>query len=367
MNIVIDARIFGEKHGGIGRYAKNLVQNLSILDKKNNFILIVNKLDKEDVENLKLSNNWEIIYVNFSHYSFKEQILLLNILNEIKADLVHFTHFNVPIFYKGKFVVTLHDLSMHRKKGFDSTTKNPIVFFVKRFAYKVVFNFAINNSCKIITPSFFVKEEMISFYKVKKEKIEVVYEGIGEKFFTTKKLKQEYKDYFLYVGSVYPHKNLKRTIEAFKYFNSSKKYSLIITGLNNKFKSRLVSKNKDKYIKILGYISDKDLISLMQNSEALLFPSTMEGFGLPGLEAMASKTLLLCSNIPVFKEIYKDNAIYFNPFDFSSISKSLNEAVLLDDKKRKKIISKAYIYAQKFSWVKCARETLNIYESSNCL
>lgn len=365
MKILIDARILGAKHGGIGRYTLNLVQTLVKLDSQNNYVLLVNVNDIDEISDLP--KNWEIIKVNFKHYSVREQFQLLSLLNKIKPDLVHFTHFNIPIFYKKNYVVTIHDLSMHKKSGLNSTTKDPLTFLIKRIAYKIVFKRAIKNSTKIIVPSNFVKEELNTFFKISKDKILVVYEGIEEKFFAIKKkLDNKYGKYFLYAGSVYPHKNLDRAIEAFDYFKNEN-YHFLITGLNNKFKDRLQNKITNKKIKVLGFVNDDELINLMKNAEAFIFPSIMEGFGLPGLEAMASKTILVCSDIFVFKEIYKDNAIYFNPFDFSEITKAFDEVVLLDTNKRKNKIEKAYKYAQKFSLLNCAKETLNIYESCNSL
>jgi len=366
MKIVIDARILGEFHGGIGRYSKNILQNLVVLNnEKNKYFVFVNKKDKKVIEEINLPKNWEVIYVNFSHYSFTEQIKLLFLLNKIKSDLVHFTHFNIPVLYKKKFIVTIHDLSMHKKNGLNSTTKNPFVFFVKRIGYKLAFNIAIKNSIKIVAPSLVVKNEICKKYKVDENKVVVIYEGVDSKFYTLKKYKTTYDNYFFYAGSAYPHKNLDRAIEGFLDFNKSGKYKFVITGLNNKFAIKLKQKISNDNIVVLGFVEEEELISLMKNAIAFIFPSTMEGFGLPGLEAMASKTLVACSNISIFKEIYENNVIYFNPFDFSSISKVLLQIVELDHKKRKLIIEKAYKQAQKFSWEKCTKETLKLYESCN--
>ena len=90
----------------------------------------------------------------------------------------------------------------------------------------------------------------------------------------------------------------------------------------------------------------------------------MEGFGLQGLEAMQLETLVLASEIPVFKEVYKDNAIYFNPFDFSDIAKKMDFAKDLSKEKRKEIITKAREFTKNYSWMKMAEETLEVYKNS---
>jgi len=103
---------------------------------------------------------------------------------------------------------------------------------------------------------------------------------------------------------------------------------------------------------------------LYQNSVGFVFPSVSEGFGLPGLEAISCGTLVLASDIPVFKEVYGQSALYFNPFDFTSIEKVMKDALNMEGSVRKERIEKAKKFAKRYSWDKMARETLKIYEGS---
>ncbi len=93
-----------------------------------------------------------------------------------------------------------------------------------------------------------------------------------------------------------------------------------------------------------------------------MFPSLSEGFGLPGLEAMNAGTLALTSDIPVFREVYKDAAIYFNPYDFSSIADTMKEVLKLSKEKRKEKIEYGKEFVKRYSWRKMAEETLKVYE-----
>lgn len=178
------------------------------------------------------------------------------------------------------------------------------------------------------------------------------------------------KPYFLYVGNAYPHKNLRRAIVAFANYNigHSKKMYFAIASSRNVFTKRvekmISDNNAGEYIKLLGFVPDSELKILYKNAECYLFPSLYEGFGLPGLEAMAQGTLVAASDIPVFKEIYKDNVIYFNPLDSNSIERIIDEVVNMDAKERKRITGKAKIFIKRYSWEKMAKETLDVYNEA---
>ncbi|MEK7550182.1 MAG: glycosyltransferase family 1 protein [Patescibacteria group bacterium] len=165
--------------------------------------------------------------------------------------------------------------------------------------------------------------------------------------------------YFLYVGSAYPHKNLDRLISAINLL----KVNLCIASSRDVFTKRL-EVNKNKYVKLLGFVPDNKLKSLYKNSIAFVFPSLSEGFGLPGIEAMKAGTLVLCSDIPVFREVYKNAAIYFNPLDSNSIIKVLKMALNLSEFERKSKITYAQKFVKRYSWHKMVKETLNVYEKS---
>ena len=173
----------------------------------------------------------------------------------------------------------------------------------------------------------------------------------------------EPRKYFLYIGNAYPHKNLKRAIEAVVQSRST----LAISGARDVFLERLQKLVGDLHakdnVKLLGFVPDEEIAVLYKNSIAFVYPSIMEGFGLQGLEAMTSETLLLASEIPVFKEIYKDNAIYFNPFDFSDIARKMEIAKEMSEPRRKEIIAKAKKFVSNYSWKKMAQETLEVYNS----
>ena len=176
--------------------------------------------------------------------------------------------------------------------------------------------------------------------------------------------------YFIYVGNAYPHKNLKRLIEAMVSLNKKVKENieLYLVSSRNVFTKRLekliMKLEAEDYIKLLGFVPDEKLKVLYKRSLAFVFPSISEGFGLPGLEAMNSQTLVACSDILVFKEIYKDVPIYFNPFDVNSISDSMKLILDMDPEAREKRIEKGLALTKTYLWSKMAKETLEVYRSA---
>jgi glycosyltransferase involved in cell wall biosynthesis len=179
MRIGIDARFFGPKDKGFGRYTENLIKSLEDLNTNHNtnssesnaneFFIF---LRKDSFNEYNPSNrNFHKILADYKWYGIKEQILFPLQLKKHKLDLMHFTHFNVPILYRRKFIVTIHDLILRYF---------PIRKGIKFWAYKMVFKHAIINSEKVIAISEYTKKDILKFYPaVNESKIEVIYEGIS--------------------------------------------------------------------------------------------------------------------------------------------------------------------------------------------
>jgi len=363
VKILIDGRLYGLENAGLGRYLINLVDQLSKLDNKNEYVLF---LRKKYFDGLNLPENWKKVLVDIRHYSLAEQIKIPGLIKKENPDIVHFPHFNVPFFYRGKYIVTIHDMLMHKSVGLAATTLPAPLYLFKRLGYRLVFDNAIKRSAKIIVPSYSVKKELIKTYGISENKIEVTYEGVNANINYSKGNPID-KPYFVYAGNAYPHKNLKRLIEAVVSLNTNcnQSVNLVIASSRGIFTQRLEKIIRDQkageYVKLLGFVPDEKLFSLYKNSIGFVFPSLSEGFGLPGLEAMAAGTLVLAAETPVFKEIYQENAIYFNPLDFTSIEKAMQSVMEMNPDLRKEKIEKAKDFAKRYSWAKMAKETLKVY------
>jgi glycosyltransferase involved in cell wall biosynthesis len=355
--------MYGPENTGNGRYTMNLVEELAKTDKDNKYVVL---LRRNYYDSLKLPENWEKVLADFRHYTFTEQFKLPFLIYKHKPDLVHFPHLNVPILYFGKFVVTIHDIIMHKFRGGSATTRPFPIYQIWRLGYHLSFLKAVYGSQKIIVPSSAVKSELVDFYKLDGNKINVVYEGFDAKI-TKSGLNKYKKPYFLYVGNAYPHKNLENLVKAIVLLNkkSVHRANLLISSSRNIFTQRLnelIKKlNSEKYVKLLGFVPDSELGSLYKNSVGFTFASLAEGFGLTGLEAISSGTLLLASAIPVLEEVFEDNAIYFDPSDAPSIESAMIKALEMSPEERKKRVATAQEFAIRYSWAKMAKETLKIY------
>ncbi len=169
----MDGRLYGLENAGLGRYLINLIGELSKIDHKNDYILL---LRKKYFDTLKLPANWKKIPADFRHYSFAEQIKLPRIIKNENPDITHFPHFNIPLLYRGKYILTIHDMLMHKFAGLSATTLPVPVYFLKQIVYKIVFRKAVMGAKMIIVPSKSVRDEVLSYYHLAPERIEVIYE-----------------------------------------------------------------------------------------------------------------------------------------------------------------------------------------------
>jgi len=363
MRIGIDCRLW--KQTGVGRYTRNIVLNLQKIDQKNRYVLFVRSEDYEGIKRRINNPKWKIVQTEIRWHSLSEQLKFPTIIRREKLDLMHFPYFSVPIFYNRPYIVTIHDLIInHFSTGKASTLAYPL-YIGKRELYKFVIAKAAKKAIKIITPSNATKQEIMDHLKIAENKIDVIYEAAELHSQNSSVGFKQYSHYFLYVGNAYPHKNLETLIRAFGRIASEQNdLKLILVGQKDYFYQRLQKENQSDKIIFYGKANDKELINLYQNAIALVTPSLMEGFGLPVLEAMSLRCLVLASGIPALKEITADNAIYFNPQDENDIYLKLKDFLENVDKYREEKIDKALKKSQQFSWEKAAEQTLNIYESS---
>lgn len=373
MKIGIDARFIGPEGTGLGKYTEKLIENLQKIDNKNSYFIFLKKSNWHFLE--FQNNNFKKILADISWYSLEEQLKMAGIFNSQNLDLLHIPHFNAPIFYKKKFVVTIHDLIHHNFSQESTTTLNPLIYKIKRSAYKIIITRAVKKSVKIITPSNHVKEELVETFRINKSKISVIYEAAEDEYqkVPTKKpeiLLKKYaiaKPYLIYIGNAYPHKNLENLFAAIKIINKKVKLNLVIVTARNIFSNRLqvqITKNNlEKRVQVTPYIQSDELNTILRSSEAYIFPSLSEGFGIPGLNAMAAGVPVLASNIPTLQEIYQDAAIYFDPKNPTDIADKIN-TLLKSPKTKEDLTKKGYLQVKKYSWQKMARETLKVYEST---
>lgn len=356
MKIVIDARMYTES--GVGRYIRNLIDQLQKLDQKNEYFILLFLKDK----NIPTENNFNKVLADFKWYGVSEQIKLPKVLHDINPDLVHFPHFNVPLLYKGKFVVTIHDLIHQHFAMNRATTLDPLTYKLKQLGYKTVFKNAINKSTKILVPSNFVKNQLMDKWKMDNGKIVVTQEAVENKFPRSYgQMSPKNDKYIFYVGNAHPHKNVEGLIKAFLLLK--KKYGelkLVLSGYDHYFWQRIKKEYQHQDIIYTGYVSEEKLVALYKNALLFVMPSFEEGFGIPLLEAMACGCPVVSSNAGSLPEVGGDAAIYFDPHNSLDMALKISD-VLSSERLKKDLIAKGIKRFKGFSWERLAKLTLEVY------
>jgi glycosyltransferase involved in cell wall biosynthesis len=374
--IAIDCRFWGIKHAGLGRYTKNLVINIlkNSSSQNHSFILIYQKGDSKEFEELNSLPNTTSIELDAPHYSLKEQITFPKLLSSLSIDLLHVPHFNIPLISSVPLVITIHDLIKHFFKGKPVTTRNTLVYWMKYGGYRYIIRKAIEKSKKIIVPSVFTKDQIRSHYQIDSKKITVIYEGVEPLYQNdakpSSKLLKKYQithPYFVYTGSAYPSKNIPVLLSALKNLTQTNpKVQLLIACARNHFWEKL-QLDVRKYglsnnVLLPGRVPDEDLALLYQKAQAFIMPSLMEGFGLPGLEALSAGCPVISSETGSLPEIYEKAASYFHPQDPQALTNLMSQYLHFSEIEKEKIVQKGKIQASKYSWEKAAQQTIDIYD-----
>lgn len=364
MRIGIDARFYGTKQRGIGRYVKKLVDGLVEFDRQNDYVIF---LSRDNIEDFKTTNpKVKRVLFDIRWYSLAEQLAGHRIIRRERLDLMHWPHLNVPWFAAKPYVLTIHDLIINRFPDSRSTTLPRWLYWLKLMAYRQVVKRAVNRAQKIIVPSEFVKEDLIKTYVLSADKVQVIYEGYfladGQQTMAITHFKIT-KPFLLYVGSAYPHKNLERLLSVFKKLNQEKKYQLVLAGRTDYFFERLKKIAKpDPDVIFTGFVSDSELAALYQEAQLYVFPSFYEGFGLPPIEAQAHGLAVVSSNSSCLPEVLADGAVYFDPNSEAEMLASI-KSVLENPSLIKELVVKGSTNVKKFNWTKAVKETHSLYLS----
>lgn len=365
MRIGIDARLYTQT--GVGRYIRNLISELSILDKENEYYIYLRK--KEFIEFKEPHKKWHKKLLDVPWHTIEEQISVPYTLFSDHLDVAHFPYFNVPVLYPKKYLLTVHDLIVdHFDTGRASTLPTPF-YKMKRFGYHIATQLGAKRASHITAISETTREELLNHYSVPLDKITLTYDALDTHFLDLIKKRKPQKKfsfpYILYVGNAYPHKNLERLLTAFSLIVKKRKVKLVLAGDDSYFYPKLKT-----YVERLGIANtviffgtanDAELIDLYSFSSCLVFPSLMEGFGLPNLEALACNVLPVISDIPVFREIWGDVLPIFNPNDEKSIAREILSIFILSQAEYKRKVAQAKKTIMRFSWQVTAIETLRIY------
>jgi len=356
-HIVIDAREYATS---TGRYISKLVHNLDTIDTEHDYTIL---LKPQDIDGVTFSNpRFTKMACPYKEFTFQEQIGLLQQIRGLHADLVHFAKDHQPVRYKGTTVTTMHDLTTMR---FVNPDKQALVYKFKQGVYKWVVKKVARKSNALITPSEFVKQDIVAYTSVNSSKITVTYEAAEAITDTSEPVSGlQNKRFIMYIGRPTPHKNLPRLIEAFAQLKGQHPdLQLVLAGKFDSNYAHIKQNAESKQIANIVFtdrVSEGQLRWLYEHCEAYIFPSLSEGFGLPGLEAMVHGAPVVSSNATCLPEIYGDAAHYFNPLNIQSMSDAINE-VLTDQNLRQTLITAGRSQAARYSWQRMTKQTLDIY------
>lgn len=356
MHIAIDARIMNTS---TGRYIERLVYYLQDIDKKNKYTIL---MPTKDLDFFKPKNkNFTVMAADFDNYSFEEQTKFKTFLDKLAPDLVHFCMPQQPIFYKGKHVTTVHDLNLLKTYNSD---KNWFKYHAKQLVGRYVFKKIAKTSEHIMVPTQFVYNEYVAYSHIPENKITVTYEAADVFFDKLVPYKHPFKKFIMYVGQESDYKNIKRLGDAHqKLLEKHPDLGLVLVGRKNPgvLKNEAYFKSKNyKNILFTGFVEDEQRDWLFKNCAAYVFPSLMEGFGLPALEAMGYGAPVASSDATCLPELYEDAAHYFNPLDTDDMARAIND-ILTDKELRDSLIKKGFRQNKKFSWQRMAKQTHDIY------
>ncbi|MBN2884898.1 glycosyltransferase family 4 protein [Patescibacteria group bacterium] len=388
IRIGIDARFYGPVGKGLGRYVQEVVDNIININRESEqkfeFVIF---LSPENFDKFIFTDSFiSKKLVSLPWYSWREQLLFPFIILKEKIDLMHYPHFNVPIFSPVAFVVTIHDLILTKFPSRRASMLPVTLYWLKQIAYRIIIQVAVMRAKTVIAVSEFTKDDIVKKLGIRADKIAVTYEGVAilsnedkidskdAVLINDKQVLSSYKfhaPFLLYVGNAYPHKNLDKFLEVF----SSLRYthpdiSLVMVGKDDYFYQRVkrVARNLHLWredtdngkVFFPGYVSDNDLKVLYRQALLYVFPSLYEGFGLPPLEAMSQSCPVISSNQGSLPEILGESAVYFNPYD--KVDMLTKITALIDNKSaRESLIMKGREHVANFSWQRCAGETFDIY------
>lgn len=358
-HIAIDARIISSS---TGRYVERLLHYLEQLDRTNRYTILVRAKDKQFYR--PTNPNFHIVVADYADYSFAEQLGFKKQLDELGADLVHFCMPQQPILYRGLHVTTIHDLTLLKTYNSD---KNWLAFHLKQLVGRGVFRWVSHSSQAIIVPSKYTEQDLLSFTKAARGKTYLTYEAADALALNElKPYSEPLGDFILYVGQQSDYKNIRRLGNAHQQLLTQRpELKLVLVGRKNAAAQRneaYFQKQGYRNIIFTDFVEDAVRDWLYANCRAYVFPSLMEGFGLPGLEAMQYGAPLVSSNATCLPEVYSDAAHYFDPYDTNDIARAITD-VLDDDMLCDTLVQNSQRVLARYSWEKTARETLAVYRA----
>jgi glycosyltransferase involved in cell wall biosynthesis len=362
--IGLDARKINDF--GIGTYIRNLIQALARIDADNHYALLVRPNDREALR--ELPANFRIIVESAPVYSLREFASLSWRLWRERLDLYHATHYVLPAVVAPRVVVTIHDI-IHLL--YPEFLPNPLAFL---YAQRMIRRSLVRGD-RIIAVSNNTKTDLMQYFDVAGDKIEVVYNGVEDVF--RERLPDEEverwlrqlgitRPYLLFVGNPKPHKNLDTVVQAYARARRLASFEAPLVCVGNrsgnefKLRQRAEMLGLVDQVRLLGHVAQEALPAVYQGATLFIYPTLYEGFGLPVIEAMASGVPVITSNNSALREIAEGFAHLVDPLDINGIAKAIAQC-MSDPAHRASLAKLGLRRADDFRWEETARRTLEVY------
>ena len=364
VRIAIDARKLRDY--GIGTYVRNVLRHLSRIDHDTEYVVLCRERDCGVAA--ELGENFRAVPESSPTYSVREQLSVPMDLRRERADLFHAPHYVLPPLTPCRAVVTIHDC-IHLQ--FPQYLPHRLGYAYARSALWL----AAHRAARVLTVSEASKRDILRYFSVPAAKVDVIYNAIDERYRQPpsdeeiSRVRERYQlndPYVLYAGNIKPHKNLERLIEAFHLLRRGglDNVKLLIIGDEiSKYATlrRAVHRYKlHKHVRFFGFVPDSTLAVLYRLAGVFVFPSLYEGFGLPPLEAMASGTPVVTSNLSSLPEVVGDAAMLIDPYDPASIEQAMRR-VLTEPELREDLRARGLARVNEFSWDRSVRRIHAIY------
>lgn len=401
MVIGIDASRANRKNKtGTEWYSFYLIKNLAKLDRRNSYILYLDKAPSADLlEIIHGYHNFSFKILNWPITSFWTLGRLSLEMLFKRPDALFVPAHGIPLIHPKKTINTIHDvafvreLNIYRQEDPKASTKFRRIILksiikiitlgkysgnsIEYLSWSTVF--ALRFASSIITVSNFTKEEILKYYpKTKADKIKVVHNGYPEDLFNTDQNENEIKEtlekydisqpYYLYVGRLEKKKNTSFLVEALAIIRGDYpqiKEKLVLVGSASygydEVKYAIEEFNLGRDVIMPGWVEENDMPNLFKGASAFIFPTRHEGFGIPVLQALACGVSVAVSDIPVLHEVAGDSVLYFDQNNKKAIAEAMAR-LSLDEKLKQELKYKGLKQVKGFSWANCAKETLEIIE-----
>lgn len=359
MIIGFDARLMSVP-GGLGRYCKELLAELTTQNPDDTFVVLVKKIPTQFVQ-----KNIRWVETDIHWYGTDEQIKLASLMNrEREVQLWHIPHWNVPIFLRAPFIMTFHDFIFEEFPTYEKTIFGKIKYKIKWIVWRILLAINLWRARAVITVSEYVKEQVLRRDPEIAEKIHIIHNGLTHLPDATLPSQEIRKPFFLMVGNAYPHKNHALVFDLLtKYPTSYPTDWYLITHrdrFSEKLQQKIISENLGDRIHIMFDAPDTELAWMYKNCEALVFPSQSEGFGIPPLEAFSFGKPVIAARTSCLPEILGDNATWFESNNIHDLAAAIERAKT--DSEENQIARK--LCAQKYTWHAAALSTYFLYKQN---